>query len=481
MKFSVASKSVSADSLFVFVPEKKWNAKLYGTFLSSSLAKQIAERMSAKDCEGKLGEMVQLFPGSNDAKKTFLIGTGKGDQLVDQRKAASLALRKAKKLKSKKVAFLLPDIFDLKRIVSGAMLGNYEFKIGDTKDQFSPSQVTLLSRTKFSQQELDAEVALGEATNFTRDLINLPPNMMTPKILAGKAKTLTKINKSLKVKVLGEKELLKLKMGNFYAVGQGSAEESQMVVLEYNGGKKSDKPIAFVGKGVTFDAGGYNLKPTKYIETMKCDMGGAATVLGLFHWIAKAKPKQNVIGVIGAVENLVSSNAFKPGDILTGMNGQTVEITNTDAEGRLVLSDCLYYAATKLKPRLMMDAATLTGAVVVALGEKITGIMGNDAKAITQVKKAAEQADEPVWELPITDFFREKIKGTQSDLINWTAGVGAGSSMAGTFLENFVEKTPWVHFDIAGTAFHEKGGDELSPIGATGTLLRTWRNVVESV
>jgi leucyl aminopeptidase len=224
---------------------------------------------------------------------------------------------------------------------------------------------------------------------------------------------------------------------------------------------------------VCFDSGGYNLKPTKHIEAMHSDMAGAATVMGIFHWLAATQPKVHVIGVLGAVENMVSGNAFKPGDIITLGNGQTCEITNTDAEGRLVLADCLHHVVTKYKPTKIIDFATLTGACVAALGYDITGLMTNDASFLKSVSHSAEKCDERVWELPIIPVFREKIKSEVADLQCWTAGVSAGASMAGAFLENFVQKTPWVHCDIAGTAYHETSGDELSPRGATGVLVQT--------
>ena len=481
MKVSVSPKLVVSDVLFVFVPEKKWNKSFFGKLISSGLEKQISTRLKDKDFEGKLGEFLQLFPGSRYAKKTFLIGTGNGKEIIDMRKSASLALRKVSKLKSKKVSFLLPKKFDVARAISGALLGNYEFKVGDTKEHFSPKSLHIVSSEKIPKSEISSEIALAEAANLTRDLVNLPPNMLTPQILARKSKQIGKgVGNKVKVKVHGEKELKKLGMGSFFGVGQGSHEESQLIIFEYFGGKKKDAPIAFLGKGVCFDSGGYNLKPTKHIESMKSDMAGAAAVIGLFSWIAKAKPQCNVIGVVGAVENLVSGNAYKPGDILHAMNGKTIEITNTDAEGRLVLADCLHYTEKKYKPAFMMDAATLTGAVIAALGYQMTAIVTNDQKKVEIVKKAALEADEPVWQLPLTDHFREKTKGTISDLLNWTAGVSAGSCMAAAFLENFIEKTSWVHFDIAGTAFHESSGDELSPKGATGVMVRTFSEIVKT-
>ena len=330
---------------------------------------------------------------------------------------------------------------------------------------------------KVEKKEITKAVSLAKSTCLTRDLINLPPNMMTPKILASKAK---KVGSAVKVKVMGEKQMAKLGMGSLLGVGQGSHEETQLIIFEYKGGKRGEKPLALVGKGVCFDSGGYNVKPTGHIEEMKSDMSGAATVVGMFDYIARTKPKRNIVGVIGAVENLVNGNAYKPSDIITAMNGDTIEVTNTDAEGRLVLADCLYYTATKLKPSKIIDLATLTGACIAALGYKISAIMGNDSSLIKEVQSAAGKAGELVWELPITDHFREKIKGENSDLINWTAGVSAGSSMGGAFLQNFVEDIPWIHMDIAGTAFHIKTSDSVTPKGATGVMMRTLSEWIEA-
>jgi leucyl aminopeptidase len=479
MKVSIVSNIAPAEALFVFIPQKKWDKKPFEKLLPTSLEKQIAGRLKEKDFKGEQGEIIQIFPSLKGSKKTFLVGTGEGKEITDIRKSAGSAIRKSKKIKAGKVAFLLSEKGDVGRMISGAILGNYEFKVGDTKEQFSPKTLIIITTQKHTKAAINSEIALAEATNLTRELINLPANMMTPAILAKKSKAIGKAS-PVSVKVMGEKEIKKLKMGSFAGVGQGSAEESQLIVFEYNGGKKSEKPIAFVGKGVCFDSGGYNIKPTGHIEEMKSDMGGAATVAGLFQWIAKAKPKKNVIGVIGAVENLVSSNAYKPGDYITAMNGKTIEITNTDAEGRLVLADCLYYTATKYKPIFMVDIATLTGAAIAALGYEITPIMGNNSAKIQQVRNAAEKADEDVWELPITNHFREKVKGTNTDLLNWTAGISAGSPMAGAFLEQFVEKTPWVHIDTAGTAFHAKTEDSITPKGATGVILRTLKYLVQA-
>ncbi|HEY5714739.1 MAG TPA: M17 family metallopeptidase, partial [Candidatus Gracilibacteria bacterium] len=227
------------------------------------------------------------------------------------------------------------------------------------------------------------------------------------------------------------------------------------------------------------DSGGYNLKPTKYIEDMKCDMAGGATVLGLMHYFAKTKAKKNIVGVVGAVENMVSRDAYRPGDVVKAMNGKTIEIGNTDAEGRLVLADALHYTETKYKPAAIVDFATLTGACMVALGYTMSGIMGRDQKMIEELIKASKQADEEAWQLPLNDYFISKTKGNISDLNNIADGVMAGASMAAAFLSNFVETKKWAHFDIAGTAFNGKnqtGGAKL----ATGVMLRTIRTWVEN-
>jgi len=412
--------------------------------------------------------------------KVFLVGMGDGEKEKEIRLVAGAAIRKAKKIKAGNIAFVGPKNWDLKRVISGAILGNYQFKIGDTKDFFDPKSLTILSDKKLDKEILKSEIEIAEATNFVRDLINLPANFVQPKTLSSEARKICKgVTNPLKVKIFGEKEMQKQGMGALMGVGYGSHEESQLIVFEYRGGKKSEAPIALVGKGVCFDAGGYNLKPTKYIEEMKSDMAGAATVLGIFRWIAKVKPKKNIVGVIGAVENLVSGGAFKPGDILTAMNGQTIEITNTDAEGRLVLADALYYTAKKFKPAKMIDLATLTGAVITSLGNSISGIMGNDPKLISEIKEASGKADEPIWELPLTEEFSENMKGEISDLRNTSKVPGAGSCTAGAFLQNFVDGKKWAHIDIAGTAFNNSKEDEITTKGATGVMMRTLKNLLE--
>lgn len=473
MNLRASTKFVAAEGVAFFLPETSFSPALkksFGTLLPSEMVQEIAIRMKEGDFTGKKNEILQVFSTAKGIKKCLLVGVGDIKNTDESRRSAALAIRSFKKLKVKKMSFVLSDKTKWESILLGAIAGEYEFKIGDTKERVSIDLLTICSPQKITPALLKQEESIAQAVNFTRDLVNLPGGHMSPEDLEKSSRNVAK-GKNISIKVLDAKQLLKLKMGGIMGVGQGASIPPRMIVLEYKGSK--DAPIALVGKGVCFDSGGYNLKPTKYIEAMYSDMAGAATVLGVFHWLAATQPKTHIIGVLGAVENMISGDAFKPGDIITLGNGQTCEITNTDAEGRLVLADCLHHVVTKYKPAKIIDFATLTGACVAALGYEITGLMTNDASFLKSVSCTAEKCDERVWELPIIPLFREKIKSEVADLQCWTAGVSAGSSMAGAFLENFIQKTPWVHCDIAGTAYHETKGDELSPRGATGAMVRT--------
>lgn len=465
MKIAQTSSYKKTDALFIFLESGNFRVGDFPGTFPVDVADTIKQLLKSKDFEGKASEVLPLL---HHVPRVFLVGTGKSSQ-KELQEAGVVAIKEAQKRKYKSVSFVLPEKMKVLEVLLGALLGAYNFKIGETETSCSSIELV----TKQKDLDIKPTQTLGEAVNYTRDLVNTPADRVHPQFLAAEAKAIAKKGGAkFKVQVLGEKEAKKFGMGGLLAVGQGSDREVQLIVLEYNGAKKSEPTTALVGKGVCFDTGGYNLKVGKGIDDMKMDMGGAASVLGTIRWLAENKPKCNVIGVIGAVENMISAKAYRPGDILTMMNGKTVEITNTDAEGRLVLADALHYTVMKLKPSRIIDLATLTGAVIVALGDNIAGVMGNDEKLLTEVQKAAETVGEETWELPITDFFREKTKGSISDLVNWTAGVNAGSSMAGAFLQNFVGETPWLHIDIAGTAFSSSASG-VNPKGATGTMVRT--------
>ncbi|MEM7290872.1 MAG: leucyl aminopeptidase, partial [Pseudomonadota bacterium] len=286
-------------------------------------------------------------------------------------------------------------------------------------------------------------------------LVNEPANKLGPVEFAKQAQKLKSLG--VKVQVLGVPEMKKLGMGALLGVSQGSASErpARLAVMHWEGGKKTDKPLAFVGKGVVFDTGGISLKPGSGMEDMKGDMGGAAAVTGLMHALAARKAKANVVGIIGLVENMPDANAQRPGDIVTSMSGQTIEIINTDAEGRLVLADALWYCQKQFKPQFMINLATLTGAILVALGKEHAGIFSNNDELADRLSQAGQMTDEKVWRLPLHDEYDKMIDTKNADMKN-TGGRYAGSITAGQFLQRFVNDVPWVHIDVAGTAMGSK-------------------------
>ena len=291
---------------------------------------------------------------------------------------------------------------------------------------------------------------------LARDLVNEPANILGTLEFAAEAKQLTKLGVS--VEILGEKEMKKLGMGALLGVAQGSVRPPQLVIMRWNGGKLKDKPIAFVGKGVVFDSGGVSIKPAGGMEDMKGDMGGAAAVTGLMHTVAARKAKANVIGIIGLVENMVDANAQRPGDIVTSMSGQTIEVLNTDAEGRLVLADALHYCNTKFKPAFMVNLATLTGAIIVALGQEHAGLFSNNDELAARLTEAGLATGEKLWRMPMSAEYDKLIDSKNADMKN-IGGKFGGSITAAQFIKRFVGDTPWAHLDIAGTAMGSPASD----------------------
>ncbi len=333
-----------------------------------------------------------------------------------------------------------------------------------------PSKAAHLTHLTFATQDKPAAVlktvvsqasAIAHGMTLTKTLGNLPGNICTPTYLAAKALALGKAHKSIKTTVLEEKDMQKLGMGSLLSVSRGSAQPAKLITLEYNGADKKQKPVVLVGKGITFDSGGISLKPGAEMDEMKYDMCGAASVLGTFQAIAEMGLKLNVVGVIPASENLPSSTATKPGDIVTSMSGQTIEILNTDAEGRLVLCDALTYAA-KFKPDTVIDIATLTGAVVIALGHVASGLLSNEVTLAQEILSAGEQAHDRAWQLPLWDDYQSQLDSNFADMQN-IGGRAGGTITAACFLARFTKEYRWAHLDIAGTAW--KSGKEK---GATG-------------
>ena len=298
--------------------------------------------------------------------------------------------------------------------------------------------------------------AIAEGVIMARDLVNEPANVLYPEEFARRASTLRKAG--VAIEVLDEKALTKLGMRALLGVGQGSERESRVVIMRWNGGKKGEAPLAFIGKGVCFDTGGISIKPAASMEDMKGDMAGAACVVGLMHALASRKAKVNVVGAIGLVENMPDGNAQRPGDIVTSMSGQTIEIINTDAEGRLVLADVLWHVAKKFKPKFMIDLATLTGAIIVALGQEYAGLFSNDDRLSERLTKAGEATGEKVWRMPLAPEYDKMIDSKFADVKN-TGGRYGGAITAAQFLQRFVDKTPWAHLDIAGTGMGSPSTD----------------------
>ena len=340
-------------------------------------------------------------------------------------------------------------------LAQGALLRAYDFDRYKTKrkDDDKPPQkrsITIATaNVAAARKAYVAREAIAGGVLMARDLVNEPANILYPEEFARRAQALKKVG--VAVEVLDVKAMTKLGMGALLGVGQGSRRDSRVVVMRWNGGKKGDAPVAFIGKGVCFDTGGISIKPAAGMEDMKGDMAGAACVVGLMQALGARKAKVNAVGVIGCVENMPDGNAQRPGDIVTSMSGQTIEIINTDAEGRLVLADVLWYTAKRFKPKFMIDLATLTGAIIVALGQEFAGMFANNDELSHRLHLAGEATDEKVWRMPLSPFYDKMIDSKFADMKN-TGGRYGGSITAAQFLHRFVGKTPWAHLDIAGTA-----------------------------
>jgi len=360
----------------------------------------------------------------------------------------------------------------------GLKLKSYEFNKYKTKKDTRSISITILgNKNKTSIQNQLKFKALEEGTFYARDLVSEPGNILHPDEYAKRLNSLRK--DGLKVNTYDEKKLKKLGMNALLGVGQGSTKGSYLVTIEWNGAKNNSKPLAFVGKGVTFDTGGYSLKPAKFMEDMTYDMAGSAAVVGLMKNLALRKAKINAVGVVGLVENMVSGDAQRPGDIVKSYSGKTIEVLNTDAEGRLVLADALTFTEKKFKPKFMVDLATLTGAIIVSLGSEYAGLFSNDDKLSKQILNVGEKVQEKLWRMPLHKNYDKLMNSKNADMQNINYVGGAGSTTAAQFLQRFIlNKTPWAHLDIAGMAFSKYGG-ALNPGGATGFGVRLLNQLIE--
>ena len=367
----------------------------------------------------------------------------------------------------------------LERIVHGAKLKSYNFNIYKS-DKKKNKNITLniigkkINKSNKLRKNLDA---LLDGVFFTRDLVSEPGNILHPDEYANRLNKLKKLG--LKVTIYDQRKLKQMGFNALLGVGQGSIRGSYLVTIEWKGNKSNSKPLAFVGKGVCFDTGGISLKPAKFMEDMTYDMAGSAVVVGLMKNFALRKSKINAVGVVGLVENMPGSNAQRPGDIVKSFSGKTIEVLNTDAEGRLVLADALTYTEKKFKPELIVDLATLTGAIIVCLGSEYAGLFSNNDKLSKQIFEAGEKVDEKVWRLPLHKNYDKLLNSKNADMQNINYVGGAGSTTAAQFLQRFIiNKTPWAHLDIAGMAFSKYGG-ALNSGGATGYGVRLLNKFVD--
>ncbi len=360
----------------------------------------------------------------------------------------------------------------------GLKLKSYEFNIYKSKKNKKPVSINVKGiKNKISANDYLRFKALEEGSFFARDLVSEPGNILHPDEYAKRINSLKKFG--LKITIYNKKKLKKLGMNALLGVGQGSIRGSYLVTIEWNGAKNNSQPLAFVGKGVCFDTGGYSLKPAKFMEDMTYDMAGSATVVGLMKSFAIRKAKINAVGVVGLVENMVSGNAQRPGDIVRSYSGKTIEILNTDAEGRLVLADAITYTEKKFKPKFIIDLATLTGAIIVSLGSEYAGLFSNDDKLSKELLEAGDKVEEKLWRMPLHKNFDKLINSKNADMQNINYVGGAGSTTAAQFLQRFIlNKTPWAHLDIAGMAFSKYGG-ALNSGGATSFGVRLLNKLIE--
>ena len=428
-------------------------------------------------------DLLNLFKKiiKDDSSNIILVRSEKGNFLLVKRKTLDKDLthkyleelggriyNKIKPLGSSQAKIYENNISINERLALGILLSSYKF---ENYKKNKIKQITNLKNVVFVCNEPNKNLnKISEIQNlakgvFTaRDLVWQPPNILYPSSFADECKKLKKIG--VKVTIYNEKQLQKIGMDALLAVGRGSRKDSQVVVMEWSGGKKNNKPMAFIGKGVCFDSGGLSLKPAKSMEDMKWDMGGAATVTGIIEAAALSKLKYNLIGVIGLVENMPDGDAQRPGDVVKSYSGQTIEVLNTDAEGRLVLADILSWTEKKYKPKFMINFATLTGAMIVALGNIRAGLFSNDKEISEAIFNSGEITGEKVWAMPLDDDYDQLIKTEIADMKN-IGGPGAGSITAGCFLKRHIEKTPWAHLDIAGVTWQNKSTPSI-PSGGVG-------------
>jgi leucyl aminopeptidase len=464
-------------NLVLFVDEN-FNINPLKKFISNNEFSYISDLLKTSDLKKDL-----LFFEISSIKKIFLVSIKKDIKISDIENLGA-KFHSYINYNKRKDYFVNSDTIHSKiknfvgYFLHGLKLKSYEFNIYKSKKNKKLVTINIIgSKNKISKQGHLRFKALEEGSFFARDLVSEPGNVLHPDEYAKRINSLKKFG--LKISTYDKKKLTKLGMNALLGVGQGSIRGSYLVTMEWNGLKNKSKPLAFVGKGVCFDTGGYSLKPAKFMEDMTYDMAGSATVVGLMKNLALRKAKVNAVGVVGLVENMVSGNAQRPGDIVKSYSGKTIEILNTDAEGRLVLADALTFTEKKFKPKFMVDLATLTGAIIVSLGSEYAGLFSNDDKLSKQLLDAGKKVEEKLWRMPLHKNFDKLIDSKNADMQNINYVGGAGSTTAAQFLQRFIlNKTPWAHLDIAGMAFSKYGG-ALNSGGATSYGVRLLNKLIE--
>ena len=486
--------STEADAIIVNHFEGRKSPEGETAVVDRALDGAIAQLIKRGEIKGKPNEITMLHSfGKLPAGRVVVVGLGKPSELSVNKVRVAVA-ETCRWLRAREISTIttVPQGANVNNIrpadaaqaiAEGALLGTYTFRKHMTRKEDQPGEIKQLSIVGHAEAKAQLEEGAGkgqiisEATNLARDMVNEPANFMTPTSMAETATRLAR-DYGLEITVLDREQMQELGMGGLLGVSQGSRQPPKFMVLNYKGGTAQEPDIALVGKGVTFDSGGISIKPSEKMEEMKGDMAGGAAVMAAITAIARLKPSINVMALIPATENLPDGSALKPGDVLTAMNGKTIEIISTDAEGRLILADALGYAR-KHGARKMVDAATLTGACRIALGDICTGAFGNNQELMDRVLAAGKETGEMVWQMPMYDEYQEQNKSDVADIKN-VGGRLAGAITAAKFLAEFADDTPWVHLDIAGTSLSDKErGYQLK--GATGVPVRTLVNLVLSL
>jgi leucyl aminopeptidase len=498
-KFEVKKiKDIKADVVASVTFEDQVEQKL--NWLNTLYKGNLDSLIETNDFKGEANSAVLSYVnGEMKCKRLMVMGLGNSKEITLNkiRNAYAYAAKRISKLKLPGAAFEIPDLAFIKSIINvshydimqaiceGVFLTQYNHKKYLSKSEFHAFDeiIFFTDSPKYTKDAVDAlkdARVISDAVIVARDLENEPSNILYPERFAEYVKK-SSVKSGYQVTIYDEKKIAQLNMGGVLNVGKGSHNAPKFLILQYFGSNKSEKPIVLVGKGVTFDSGGISLKPAQGMEAMKMDMGGAAAVVGAFEAVSKLKFKVNLIGLIPAVENMPSGHAYKPGDVIKSYSGKTIEVENTDAEGRLILADALEYAAN-YKPKAVIDVCTLTGAAIICFGHLLAGLMGNDKELNSRIFEAGQKTSERVWELPLYDEYDKLMKSEIADIKNTGPARQAGTIMGGIFLKKFVDnKFPWAHLDIASVAFNiSESIEEYQQPGATGYGVRLFVELLKS-